>query len=428
MSGRPSLLRIFTCCTVVAAISGCDRPQVQRPAAPALTRPVSALNTFVPASVGLKPAQNPWIAHLCAVDLDRDGLLDALVCEARENKVNWLRQTAPGKFDEVVLAEDMRAPVHAEAADLDADGDLDIIVSSMSVVFPNNAPIGALFILENDGQQRFIRRTLLENVARVTDARAADFNGDGKLDLVVGQFGYDQGEIRWMERIGPWEFRSHILLNLNGTINVVAADFNGDRTLDIAALVSQQWEEIHVFSNDGRGNFRSQVAWGSTNEDYASSGMISADLNQDGRPDLIFTNGDGFGPAAMPGPRPWHGVQWLENTGSGFRFRRIAELPGAYSPVCIDMDGDKDLDVVAISAFNAWEKPDAVALAWYRNDGNATSFTPHILAHKPTHLLTIIAGNFDGGALPTLLTGEMHAYPPYDEVTRLLLWRRSASP
>ena len=81
--------------------------------------------------------------------------------------------------------------------------------------------------------------------------------------------------------------------------------------------------------------------WGSTNEDYGSSGLTSADLNRDGRPDLVYTNGDGFGPAATPGPRPWHGVQWFENKGDGnFRFHRIGNYQGAYSPIVADIDGE----------------------------------------------------------------------------------------
>ena len=121
---------------------------------------------------------------------------------------------------------------------MNGDGHLDIIVSSMSVVFPNNDKIGAIFILENDGQQQFTKHLIIENIDRVVDVRVADMDGDGQLDLVVGQFGYDQGEVRWMRRIGPWEFESEILLKLSGTCFVNVADYTGDGNLDIVALVS----------------------------------------------------------------------------------------------------------------------------------------------------------------------------------------------
>lgn len=420
---HPCVGPLFAC---FALFSGCGKP-VAPVKAPVIASRAAAredLSYLKARPVGLPVGGVPWITHVLTVDLDQDGRLDAVVCEGRENTVTWLRQTRPGVFEESLLAGDMRAPVHVEAVDMDKDGDLDLLVSSMSVVFPNNDKIGAVIILENDGKCRFQPHIIAENIARVTDIRAADFDGDGALDLAVGQFGYDQGEVRWMRRTGPWEFTSQIILDLSGTVNIAVGDYNGDRTQDIVALVSQQWEEVYLFENDGKGNFRSRVIWGSTNEDYACSGMISADLNRDGRPDLIFTNGDGFGPAALPGPRPWHGVQWLENAGSGnFRFQRIGDLPGAYSPVCIDLDGDGANDVVAISAFNEWEKPKALSMVWYQNDGRQ-GFKPRILAYTPTHLLALAAGDWDNDGRPELISGAFHAYPPYERQTRLMYWER----
>ena len=86
-------------------------------------------------------------------------------------------------------------------------------------------------------------------------------------------------------------------------MNVCVADMNGDRSPDIVAVVSQQTEEVHLFANDGRGGFTKKVIFGSTNEDFGSSGISLADLNRDGRPDVLYSNGDGFDYAA-PGSRP----------------------------------------------------------------------------------------------------------------------------
>jgi hypothetical protein len=381
-----------------------------------------------PQPIGAGATQPPWIAHVLTVDLDQDGRLDVVFCESRENKIVWLRQTPAGGFEEKTLAENMRAPVHVEAADLDGDGDLDLIVSSMGVVFPDNDKIGTVFLLENDGRQNFTPHIVLENTSRVTDARAADLNGDGKLDLALAQFGYDQGEVSWLERTGPWEFRRHVLLELSGAINVCIADFNGDHRPDIVALISQQWEEIYYFENQGGGTFSSNRIWGSTNEDYGSSGISLCDLNRDGRPDILYTNGDGFGPAATPGPRPWHGVQWLENTGNGFfRYHRLGNLPGAYSPVGVDLDGDGAMDVVAVAAYADWtnKNRNLVSLLWFRNDGKM-NFEPRILARVPKDQITLAAGDFDGSGRPALVTGGFYVYPPYESMGRITLWRRAS--
>lgn len=390
--------------------------------------PQPYLSYLHPQALGSAFDEPPWIANVLAVDLDKDGLMDIVFCEARQNKVIWLRQTSPGKFEEIVLAENMRAPVHVEAADMNGTGHLDLIISSMGVVFPDNDKIGTVFILENDGHQHFTPHIVLENTSRVTDARAADLKGDGTMDLVLAQFGYDQGEVSWLERTGKWEFRRHVLLELSGAINVCVADMTGHGHKDIVAVVSQQWEEIYLFQNDGSANFTTKRIWGSTNEDYGSSGISLCDLNGDGRPDILYTNGDGFGPAATPGPRPWHGVQWLENLGDGlFRYHRIGNLPGAYSPVGVDLSGDGAMDVIAVAAFADWSNTDRneVSLMWFHNDGKM-NFEPRVLARVPKDQITLAVGDFDGSGKPSLVTGGFYIYPPYKDMGRITLWKHAS--
>ncbi|HVT73718.1 MAG TPA: VCBS repeat-containing protein [Lacunisphaera sp.] len=430
---RVDALRRRTVCAVLAVLplfAGCGREPTTAVDPAAAVRARAAADRYLsylqPQPVGSAVDQPPWIAHVLPVDLDRDGLMDLVFTESRQNKLFWLHQTAPGKFEEVLLADNLRAPVHVDAADLDGDGDIDLVVASMGVIFPDNDKIGSVTILENDGHQHFTPHVILENTSRVTDVRVADLNGDGKLDLALAQFGYDQGEVAWLERTGPWEFRRHVLLELSGAINVCVADFNGDHRPDLVAVVSQQWEEIYYFENKGGGNFPAQRIWGSTNEDYGSSGISVADVNRDGRPDIVYSNGDGFGPAATPGPRPWHGVQWLENMGNGFfRYHRIGDLPGAYSPIGVDLDGDGAMDVVAVAAYADWtnKNRNVVSLMWFRNDGHE-NFEPRILARVPKDQVALAAADLDGSGHPTLVTGGFYLYPPYNDMGRITLWRR----
>jgi len=414
---------------IVFAAFGCSR-EVARPVA-ALVPPVTvvaATDWFWPQEVAGAAENKPWISHVNISDLDRDGLADILFCDAKLNAVLWIRQIAPGRFAEPqVLGAALSGVVHVEAVDMDGDGDLDLLVACMGELFPNNDKIGSVLILENDGAQHFTPHVLAEHIARVTDVRAGDFDGDGKLDLAVAQFGYDQGEIRWMKNLGGWQFSSHVLLSLSGAINVCVADMNGDRTLDIVAVVSQQHEEIYLFENNGHGEFTPKKLFGSTNEDFGSSGLSLCDLNRDGRPDILYSNGDGFG-YADPGARPWHGLQWLENLGQGFfRFHRIGQLSGAYSPVGVDLNGDGAMDIVAVSGFNDWSDPAAAALVVFQNDGQM-NFTQKVLAHAPTQLITCAVGSLDGSGRPAIVTGGNYSYPPFDHMGRVTLWRQKPKP
>jgi hypothetical protein len=304
--------------------------------------PKAAPSRFLqPRTVGLPIASKtrPLVAQVTIVDLDKDGLADIVACDVQENRVVWLRQAPLGTFTESALGDEVRAPAHAEAVDIDRDGDLDLLVASLGVMFPSNARIGSVVVLENDGRRRFTNRVLASEIARVADVRAGDFDGDGDLDLAVAGFGYDDGETHWMENLGNWRFRSTRLLNLSGAINVEIADLDRDGDLDVTALVSQEWEEVYTFVNDGRGHFEPRLIWGSTNDDFGSSWLTAADLDKDGDIDFLYSNGDAFD-YAPPSGRPWHGVQWLENTGAlNFTFHRLADFSGASSPQAVDLDG-----------------------------------------------------------------------------------------
>lgn len=404
---------------------GCSRSEGARVKPVKAAALVEDTERFKAEAIGASFEGKPWISHVCVHDLDRDGRMDILACDDKLQAVVWLRQVAPGRFEETTLMADLPSPVHVEAVDMDGDGDLDLLVSCMGEVFPNNDQIGSVIILENDGHQHFTKHIIAEHIARVTDIRAGDFDGDGKLDLAVAQFGYDQGEIRWMRNLGNWQFESHILLSLSGTVNVCVADMNGDGTPDIVAVVSQQWEEIYLFANNGHGEFTSKKIFGSTNQDFGSSGISLCDLNRDGRPDILYSNGDGYA-FADPGKRPWHGLQWLENIGQGnFRYHRIGDLPGAFSPVGVDLDGDGAMDVVAVSAFNDWQDPKAVTLVVFANDGQM-NFTPHVLARAPIQLMSCAVGDLDGSGRPSIVAGGFYGYPPFDRMGRLTLWRPNA--
>jgi hypothetical protein len=429
MQHRGRLLFPILFCAAVAVSSACRGSNSVQPRTGDTSERSGILprgapsDFFTSQAIGdpIRGAERPLISNVQIVDLDRDGLADVLVCDVLANRVTWIRQSPKGTFTESALGESIQAPAHVEAIDFDHDGDLDLVVASLGVLNPSNNRIGSVVVLENDGHQHFVNHVVARNIARVADVRAGDLDGDGDLDLAVAGFGYDDGETSWLENKGGWTFEQHVLLRLSGPINAIIADVNHDGSPDIVALVSQEWEEIWVFVNDGRGHFTQKMIWGSTNPDFGSSWISLADLDKDGDLDIVYSNGDAFD-YAPANSRPWHGVQWLENMGDlQFRYHRIADLPGASSPQVADIDGDGDLDIVVVSAYNNWDDPGALSLVWLENNGRL-QFTMHSIATSPVHLITVAAGDLNGDGLVDLVTGGMNISRPYDRMSRILAW------
>ena len=131
----------------------------------------------------------------------------------------------------------------------------------------------------------------------MADVQAADFDGSGRLSLVVGEFGcVTTGKLLYLENCTTdWshpDFEPIPLDYHTGTSDVKVVDLNGDAAMDFIALQSQESEHVFAMLNRGRGNFRQETIYRAPHPRWGSTGIVLCDLNGDGKMDVLFNHGD----------------------------------------------------------------------------------------------------------------------------------------
>ncbi len=189
------------------------------------------------------PAAAPAVSHVQVVRLSDPRRAEVLVCDARRGQVLSLRPWAAAAPWRVLGA--VPHPAHAEVVDLDGDGIRDLLVADLGSFGPTDDRVGQVVWLRGTADGTFTAVPLLQGVGRVADVQAADINGDGKLDLVVAVFGWRRtGEILYLEnRTEDWSrpvFVPHVVDARHGAIHVPIADLDGDGRPDFVALFSQE--------------------------------------------------------------------------------------------------------------------------------------------------------------------------------------------
>ncbi len=344
----------------------------------------------------------PSVIKISSTDLNSDDKLEFLLCDGESNQVNLLQQVE-GQWQESKLA-DVAIPVNTEVVDYDADGDKDILVAALGYYPPSDELAGRVVVLEQTRLDQFEKKILLEGVGRITDVRSADIDKDGDLDIAVAIFGGNTvGELAWLENRGEGQYQKHTMVNTRGGLNLTPTDLNGDDMVDFVSFVSQEYEAIIGIVNLGDGKFKSDTLTQAPHPMFGSTGMSLADLDSDGDQDIVFTNGDNYD--LQWDPKPYHGVQWLENLGSlkltgaagagsegevfyAIQYHEIGRFYGAVDAVVGDLDKDGDMDIVASSWSNYWEDPRRQSLIWFENDGSQR-FKRHNIAKRPQSVVSL---------------------------------------
>jgi hypothetical protein len=220
--------------------------------------------------------------------------------------------------------DDSFAPI---TADLNNDLKLDLVTINLS-----SATVSSLL---GNGNGTFELVGEYSVGSSPLSAVAADFNGDGNLDLAVaGLDSIDSIAILLGNGDGTFQPQQDISIpNLQGN-GVSAADFNGDGKLDLA-VANTSSNDIFVLMGNGDGTFQNPVSYAAGNN--VGSGLAMGDFNKDGKLDLAV-------PATYD-----NAIALLFGNGDG-TFQNPVEVAIGKEPVNViaaDFNGDGNLDLVA---------------------------------------------------------------------------------
>ncbi len=267
-------------------------------------------------------------------------------------------------------------PLSVAAGDLDGDGDADLAVANLGS--------DDVTILKNNGAGNFFEPTSSPEPGgdEPASVAAADFDGDGDVDLVVGNQASD--DLTFMRNSGTANFvQPATSPEASGAnpVSVAPADFDHDGDADLAITNNVASGAVTILKNNGLGNFNQP---GSSPEAAGSNpaSVAAGDLDGDLDPDLAVANISSGN------------VTILKNNGNG-NFNQPASSPEAVgsSPLSVaaaDLDGDLDLDL-AVANFN-----DAnVTILKNTGAGNFSqpASSPEFVGLQPS---SVAAADFDG--------------------------------
>jgi hypothetical protein len=249
-----------------------------------------------------------WTYAAAAFDADGDGDVDVATVGGFSTAMTV--HANPGSGDFRVLP---RYPVAmltdaVESADIDNDGDLDLVTNNAVSILSNDA---AIIVLENDGGGAFVSAGsyVYPPPRNFGELKLRDLNGDGFVDLLLApDDDFPPYNFGTALNNGDGTFAAIVVHPVgscgNGAIEAVDLDGDGDRDIVLTEELgcpSVPLPRIFVFRNDGSQSFVLAATIAST-QGFAR-GLEIADLNGDGRPDLVtalsttmgvFPNNGGF--------------------------------------------------------------------------------------------------------------------------------------
>ena len=335
-------------------------------------------------------APNDFTQRLAAVDLNRDGKLDLVRTLPLLNEISVELGMGGGTFaPPVYYPTPSGGPNDLMVRDFNGDGNLDVAVNCMGVV--------AVLLGTSGGILKPYKTSAIDTGVGTFGIAAGDFNRDGKLDLVVG---YQTGNVVTV-LLGKCDgtFNPPIDLTAGDQAAAVAvADLNGDGNLDIVAANFGQFagNTVSVMLGNGNGTFQQQQQYTTAS---GALGVIAADFDGDGIPDLAVDCACGNGGCGYPGD-----VSILIGNGNGtFQGRTDYDVYGfPYTVSSGDYNGDGNLDLLVTSL-------DFSQVSVLLGDGHGGFALANAFYTGPSPV-GIAPGDFDGNGLLDTVIGTAGGY------------------
>ncbi len=298
-----------------------------------------------------------------AADLDGDGRFEIISATEGKDRTLYVHtaETAdplgPWRTAAFPATAGRQAWMFVVPADLDGRHGPDLVVASKT----QGATVGWLEAPATPRDLGAWRHHVLRPAGWIMSVFAADLDGDGDRDILFSDRREPRSGIGWLENPGrervaePAAWREHAIgaAGLNPMF-IDFADLDGDGRPEVIAAV--QPRRIGIFRGSASGGWRAQ--WLTLEGDIGTmKAVTAADLNRDGRTDLVVSC------EAAVGPK--RGMLWLEQGADGWRLHDLGGPDGTkFDLVPVhDLNGDGWPDVLTT------EEMDRLGVVWYENPG-----------------------------------------------------------